>query len=162
MNIEDPYVSPQSEVIFNEPQQSIGVYATFWQRFAAAFIDGVITGIMGAIAGFILGFAMASGGSGAGVIESIANILGIVIGWLYGALLESSHRQATWGKQMMKIKVSGMNGERISFAKASGRHFAKILSALILLIGYFMMLWTEKKQTLHDIMSGCLVTQNRG
>jgi uncharacterized RDD family membrane protein YckC len=53
-----------------------------------------------------------------------------------------------------------MNGHRISFANASGRFFGKYVSAIILLIGYLMMLWDDKKQTLHDKMAGTLVVKS--
>jgi uncharacterized RDD family membrane protein YckC len=55
------------------------------------------------------------------------------------------------------IKVTDLSGERIGFGKATGRYFGKIISGLILLIGYIMVAFTEKKQGLHDMMAGCLV-----
>ena len=155
--MQNPYETPQSPTIEADAQMAPPNYATFLQRFVAAFIDGIITGIMGFIGGAILGLIVGSGGGGLA-----GNFLGLIIGWLYGALLESSNKQATWGKQIMKIKVSDMEGKRISFGRASGRHFAKIISTIILFIGYFMMLWTERKQTLHDVISNCLVTQDKG
>ena len=48
-------------------------------------------------------------------------------------------------------------GDRISFGKASGRYFGKIVSAILLMIGYPMAAFTKRKQALHDIMAGCLV-----
>ena len=162
MNQTNPYITPVSDPSTNNFTEKINRYASFWHRFAAAFVDGIITSIMGGIAGFILGFIIGASTGGAEGAELAGNIVGIIIGWLYGALLESSHKQATWGKQMMKIRVSDLNGNRISFGRATGRHFGKFISTLILLIGYFMMLWTERKQTLHDKMAGCLVTQQNG
>jgi len=50
-----------------------------------------------------------------------------------------------------------MDGNRIGFGRATGRHFAKIISGIILLIGYLMVAFTQKKQGLHDMMAGCLV-----
>jgi uncharacterized RDD family membrane protein YckC len=38
-----------------------------------------------------------------------------------------------------------------------GRFFAKALSEQVLLIGYFMAAFSEKKQTLHDLLAGTLV-----
>jgi uncharacterized RDD family membrane protein YckC len=52
-----------------------------------------------------------------------------------------------------------MNGEKISFGKATGRYFGKIISGMILCIGYIMAGFTEKKQALHDMMAGCLVVR---
>ena len=71
--------------------------------------------------------------------------------------MESSQKQATLGKIIVGIKVTDLEGNRISFAKASGRHFGKYISAFILCIGYIMAGFTEKKQALHDILASCLV-----
>jgi uncharacterized RDD family membrane protein YckC len=49
------------------------------------------------------------------------------------------------------------NGSRISFGRANGRYWAKILSAVILMIGYLMAAFTERKQALHDILAETLV-----
>jgi len=77
--------------------------------------------------------------------------------WLYEALLESSSYQATLGKMIFGMKVTDLNGHRISFGRATGRHFAKWLSTMILCIGYIMVGFTERKQGLHDLLAGTLV-----
>ena len=84
-------------------------------------------------------------------------VLGIILGWLYFALMESSNNRATLGKMALGIIVTDAQGDKISFGKATGRYFAKILSTLILLIGYLMAGWTAKKQTLHDMVADTLV-----
>jgi uncharacterized RDD family membrane protein YckC len=140
-------------------------YADFWIRFVAVFIDGIILNILGGIAGFIVGFMVAviTGAKGdTGIVmiaQALAIFVGIIIAWLYRALLESSPRQATLGKQAMGIVVTDLNGDRISFGKATARSFSKYLSAIILLIGYIMAAFTEQKQALHDIIAGTLVVK---
>ena len=57
----------------------------------------------------------------------------------------------------MSLRVTDLNYNRISFGNASGRFFGKILSGLILCIGYMMAGWTERKQALHDQMASTLV-----
>ncbi|MGB2402006.1 MAG: RDD family protein [Akkermansiaceae bacterium] len=137
------------------------VYSGFWRRVAASLIDSVILSFVGVIVGIIWGVAMVAGGiSDTEVVELTGNVVGLFLGWLYYALMESSSKQGTIGKQVMGIRVTDLEGNQISFARASGRHFGKIISSLILLIGYLMMLWTEKKQTLHDMMAGCLVVKS--
>jgi uncharacterized RDD family membrane protein YckC len=74
--------------------------------------------------------------------------------------LESSSMQATLGKMALGLKVTDLNGKQISFGKATGRYFAKIISAIILLIGFIMVAFTEKKQGLHDMIAGTLVVKN--
>ena len=71
--------------------------------------------------------------------------------------MESSSLQATLGKMIFGMKVTDLNGNRISFARATGRHFAKYLSSMILFIGYIMAGFTERKQALHDMIAGTLV-----
>jgi uncharacterized RDD family membrane protein YckC len=140
-------------------------YAGFWTRFLAALIDGIVLFIVAIILGFIVGLVFGGGSAaatgdasaGIGAATLIAQVLSAVIGWLYYALQESSDKQATLGKQAMGIRVTDLNGGQISFGKATIRHFGKYLSSLILLIGYIMAAFTEKKQALHDIIAGTLV-----
>ena len=84
-------------------------------------------------------------------------MLGLVGNWLYEAIMESSTKQATVGKMIFNMKVTDLQGQRISFARASGRHFAKYLSALTIFIGYIMAGFSEKKQALHDMIAGTVV-----
>jgi uncharacterized RDD family membrane protein YckC len=70
-----------------------------------------------------------------------------------------SFKGATVGKMAMGLKVTDMEGNQISFLRASYRYFGKFLSSMILLIGYIMAGFTEKKQALHDIMANCLVVK---
>jgi uncharacterized RDD family membrane protein YckC len=107
-------------------------YAGFWRRFVAVIIDGLIL--------------------------TVPNlILSFVIGWLYYAFFESSRLQATPGKMALGIVVTDTEGQRITFLRASGRQFGKIISAFILYIGFMMAGWTRKKQALHDLLAECLV-----
>ena len=69
----------------------------------------------------------------------------------------SSSYQATFGKMIFGMKVTDLYGNRVSFARATGRHFAKWLSGMIFFIGYIMAGFTERKQGLHDMLAGTLV-----
>jgi uncharacterized RDD family membrane protein YckC len=147
-----PGYAPGQPLQYYGPSNDVQ-YAGFWLRFGAALLDGLITGVAGCIVGGIAGFAYAvstggapgQGGSGANVgFQLFTNLLGVAIGWLYSALMESSSAQATLGKMACGIKVTDLNGNRISFGRATGRHFGKIISGIILLIGYMMAGWTEK------------------
>ncbi|NUO80679.1 RDD family protein [candidate division KSB1 bacterium] len=132
-------------------------YAGFWRRFAAAFIDGLITTVLGFIAGGILGFIYGVSTGTAEGAEFLGQIAGLMVGWIYFASFESSTKQATLGKMALGIKVTDNNGDPVGFGKASGRHFGKLVSTLILFIGFIMVAFTQKKQGLHDMMAGCLV-----
>lgn len=100
---------------------------------------------------------MKNGGSDIVTLIITASLIFGVITWLYFAIMESSVARATLGKLALGIKVTDIRGNKISFMKATGRYFGKIISGLILCIGYLMAGFTEKKQALHDIMSGCIV-----
>ncbi|MDD3818850.1 MAG: RDD family protein [Actinomycetota bacterium] len=142
-------------------------YAGFWRRVAAYLIDGIVLMIAGGIIGAILGVLVAVPLMVTGtatdatlkIIELLGSILGIVINWLYFTILESSPKQATPGKMALGIIVTDLNGNRISFGRANGRYWSKIISSMTLLIGYIMAGFTEKKQALHDIMAGTLVVK---
>lgn len=122
----------------------MGQHAGFWLRLIAAIIDGIILGI----ANWIVGLVFGNGG--------ITLIITVLIGWGYFAYQEASIKQSTIGKNILNLKVTDTNGERISFKKATVRHFSKYISAFILCIGYLMVAFTERKQGLHDFMAGTL------
>jgi uncharacterized RDD family membrane protein YckC len=84
-------------------------------------------------------------------------VASLVIGWLYEAMFTSSSYQATPGKMAVGIKVIDLEGNRIGFGRATGRHFAKILSSIICLFGYFMAAWDERKRALHDQIASTYV-----
>ena len=79
------------------------------------------------------------------------------LGWLYWAGLESSGLQGTLGKRAVGLMVTDLAGQRISFGRATGRYFGKILSAMLFYVGFLMAAFTDKKQALHDMLSGTLV-----
>jgi uncharacterized RDD family membrane protein YckC len=132
------------------------VYAGFWRRVAAAIIDGLLLSLVTAP------FTFAFGGYDAWADpDQVAGLStgSTVISWLYSALMESSKKQATVGKMALGIIVTDLAGNRIGFGRATGRHFAKILSGLILGIGFLMAAFTERKQALHDMVAGTLVVK---
>jgi len=145
-------------------------YAGFWRRFLAILIDNIILSIPSWLISMIFGLSSFSvlnslddiEDAGAMIASLVAALfwvwlINIVMDWLYHAIFESSTLQATPGKMALGIVVTDADGEQISFARATGRHFGKIVSGMILLIGYMMAGWTRKKQALHDIMANCLV-----
>lgn len=145
-------------------------YAGFWLRFAAYIIDSIILTIVSYIIMFaFLGALLFGASTGLDGLNEDAMLGGMVLAyvifiagfWLYFALMESSAKQATVGKMAVGIKVVDESGERITFGRATGRFFGKILSGLILYIGFIMAGFTDKKQALHDMMAGTLVVTSR-
>jgi len=137
----------------------------FWLRLAAAIIDTIITQlglmIIGVVIGIFVGIFMGAAGSPMGDIEMVAGGVGYAIGiigqWLYFTIFEISGWMATPGKKILGLQVTDLNGQQIGFGRANGRYWGKIVSALILMIGFIMIAFTDKKQGLHDIMAGTLV-----
>jgi uncharacterized RDD family membrane protein YckC len=133
-------------------------YAGFWRRAGAYLIDAVILSAVTQILSVVTGI---DGNPPPNVVptpeEILMTFIYIAIAWLYFALLESSSKQATVGKMAIGLIVTDEDGKRVSFARATGRFFAKIISAIILLIGYLMVIWTKKRQGLHDMMARTLV-----
>jgi uncharacterized RDD family membrane protein YckC len=164
----NPYSAPQSAVgVTNMGQRSSFLgYAGFWRRFAAFFIDNIIMGIAGGILGAIVGMAAVSSGNAPGGqispgLSAGVQLLSFLMQLVYFAGMESSSSQATLGKLALGIKVVDLHGWRITFGRAIGRNLARILSAIILGIGYIMAAFTERKQALHDMMAGTLVVKSR-
>jgi len=160
-------------------QQPLLSYAGFWKRFAAYLIDSIIIGIVMVILvvlfGGLFGLGMLSSDTefdeeSMQMEEPAAMLIGAMMGtfvllwivsmvaqWLYFALMEASSNQGTLGKMAMGIKVTDAMGYPVTFGRATGRYFGKILSGAILMIGYIMAAFTERKQALHDMMAGTLV-----
>jgi uncharacterized RDD family membrane protein YckC len=122
-------------------------YAGFWERLAAILIDFVIIGLAAG--------AITAGTAGIGVV------LSFFAPWLYEAFMMSSEWQATVGKRVMSIVVTDINGKRLTFARATGRHFAKYISIALLGIGYIIAAFTERKQALHDLIAETLVIKGK-
>ncbi len=144
-------------------------YGGFWWRVLAYFIDYILLQIaVSAVAGLLgigAGISVAMLQSGEDLLASTAfltsGLFSIVASWLYFALMESSAMQATVGKLAVGLVVTDQSGQRISFARATGRYFAKILSAMVMMIGFVMVAFTGRKQGLHDLVAGTLVWKTR-
>jgi uncharacterized RDD family membrane protein YckC len=148
-------------------------YGGFWRRFWSYVIDRFILGVVFLPVGFMVLVPMMATESVGWTdtdlpAETITALLGAVLtvaflallgSWLYYALMQSSSRQATLGQLALGIRVTDLEGRRISFARASGRYFATVLTGLTFGIGYLIMLFTARKQTLHDLVAGTLVVR---
>jgi len=128
------------------PATGVARYAAFWERFVAQVIDVVILSVAtGTVFTATFGAGMA---------------IGFFAPWLYEAFMTSSEWQATVGKRVMSIVVTDLNGNRMSFARATGRHFAKYISVFLLGIGFVIAAFMAKKQALHDMIAETLVMKH--
>lgn len=165
------HVQPDDEVRMDE-------YAGIGRRFVAFLIDLLfilvidlfLTGLLGLSEGIRmlnqrLVHHMPMTDSAGQVVNALVpvpvilsvGILLVLVPWLYYALLESSRNQATLGKIALRIAVTDSNGRRILFARATLRHFSKIVVLLTFFVGFLIAAFTRRKQAVHDIIAGCLM-----
>lgn len=134
-------------------------YAGFCLRFAAFLIDYAIVFLTLKISECVIMFTFSVNPHHS--FQFLLPIIAILLNWLYFSLFESSKYQATPGKLLVKLKVTDDNYNKISFAKATGRHFSKILSGLIFGIGFLLIILNDNKKGLHDIIAGTLVLKEK-
>lgn len=132
-------------------------FAPFHKRAAAYFIDTLALMAISFVVGFIVGLFLYAA-TGPGDPGGAGFVVGGLVGWLYFALFESSRHMATPGKMALGLKTTDANQSRLTFGRATGRHFARILSTLSI-IGYFLPLITEKRQSLHDLVASTTVIE---
>lgn len=154
-----PGYPPPPGYYHGQPMTQGPAYGGFWLRFVAYLIDVVILNIVVFIISFVVGLALGIGavGMGEGTGRDVGSAIGLVLSWLYFALQESSEAGATLGKRAVGLRVLRGDGMRLSFGRATGRFFAKFLSGLILLIGFIMAGFTERKRALHDMIADTVV-----
>jgi uncharacterized RDD family membrane protein YckC len=176
----NPYAAPRvydSEYVPAEPELfRVHDVAGFWHRFAAWLLDIILIGFVRVFAIVMLAaagvkivlpnftmdprqpptldeaihqimFALVDGG-----IMAIVHIA-------YFTSMESSRWQGTFGKMAVGIKVTTLEGRRISVPTALGRNVSKLLSGLICYIGYIMAAFTARKQALHDLLASTIVVR---
>ena len=141
-------------ILDTEPGQL--AYAGIFKRFLASFIDQIIILVIAGIPLFVVG-ALETMDETKYAGGEIILLLFIVGSWIYEAAMHSSVWQATLGKMAFGVRVTDLDGKRITFGRATGRHFGKYLSGFIMNVGYFMAAFTQKKQALHDMLAGTLV-----
>lgn len=157
-------------------------YAGIGARFVASLLDGLILGIPAYIFTYVLTAALMLGNSDImlmmetdpeylsdqeiftfiiSMFKTIAIVGSItfIVYFLYYTLMESSKWQGTLGKKIMNVQVAKAEGGRISFGRAAGRFLAKSFLSPILLVGYIMAFFTERRQALHDMLAGTIVVK---
>ncbi len=136
---------------------SIVNYAGFWIRVLAYLIDTIILAVVQFV--LALAFGVSLFDLDASQSYGVADVLMLVITFAYFIGFEGSAMQATPGKKALGLIVTDLQGGRISYGRATGRYFGKILSGLILLIGFIMVAFTERNQGLHDMLASTLVVK---
>jgi uncharacterized RDD family membrane protein YckC len=135
-------------------------FGSFDQRLLASALDWFFVSGVCIIIAFI---ASLFAGDKMTVIMISFGLLVIIplVKLIYNIIMESGAKQGTYGKQILRIKVCDMEGNRISFAHAAGRNLAKVFSVLTCFIGYLYSFFNKQQQCLHDVMAGTLVMKDR-
>lgn len=156
-------------------------YAGFWLRAAALIIDQSILGITVLIVGLVYSVGIfqvihsdsvtwaqlsddqnpvANAAVITGVVAWFYTLIVYFLGrWIYFSVMESSRMQGTLGKWLVGIRVTDEYGKRITFGRAAGRYFAKVITGMTFFVGYIMAGFTVQKQALHDVIASCLVVR---
>ncbi|MDE1205306.1 RDD family protein [Tenacibaculum larymnensis] len=112
-------------------------YAGFWERFLARFLDTLII-----------------------IIPQLC--IPLVPAWLYWSLQQSSEKERTVGQGVAQIKLMSIDGNKVTFGQATGRFFGNFLNVITFFVGYLLFFTGEKKQCLHDMLSGTIVVKEIG
>jgi uncharacterized RDD family membrane protein YckC len=121
-----------------------GPRAGFWRRLAGALLDGIILALINTIL--------------VAVLKTAGDVVGLLVSFTYLTLLIGGPRGQTLGQQALGIRViSFETGGSIGYGRAFIRIFAAYISAIVILLGYFWMLWDKEKQCWHDKLAGDVV-----
>lgn len=141
-------------------------YGGFWVRFVASIIDGIVIYIIHSISALVFFgtmFPMPQDPESMQLEYFFSgqymgySIFSLLLDVVYYAGMQSSSKQATIGKMAFDLKVVRTDGSRITFLRGVGRYFSKIISAIILMIGYIMAAFDSRKQALHDKIADTMV-----
>ncbi len=131
---------------FNPGQQGL---AGFWIRFGARFIDGLVLALIGLVLRLLFGQDTATG---------LANLVAAA----YFTYFHAQPAGQSLGDRVAGIRVvDADSGGSIDYIRAFIRWIVSLVSGFVLLIGYFWMLYNDRKQTWHDLAARTLVVRTR-
>jgi uncharacterized RDD family membrane protein YckC len=150
--------------------------AGFWIRAGAYLIDLIILGVaQGAVQMAFVGKMLrpmmqvqsnstpeetfAALGSMMGMV-ALSTLVTMAISSLYEGLFVARFA-ATPGQMAFGLKVVRPNGSPVGIGRAFGRYFAKMLSAMVLWIGFIMVAFDAEKRGLHDMICDTRVVRTR-
>jgi uncharacterized RDD family membrane protein YckC len=147
-------------------------YAGFWRRVGGYVIDQLVIGLpWGFFEALIGGSGLSSSNTVNAQGHSVAHfhlnsgrffplLAGqLVVAGIYSVLMQTSSSQGTLGMMSVGVRVTDLNGQRLTRGRAAGRYLAYLLSTGIFELGNLLMLVTKRKQALHDLLAGTLVVR---
>ena len=137
-------------------------YGGFWIRFAAEAIDLLVLFIVRlplSIASRVLAFLFIYSSPESNpfvqptywIIEVGIVLLSFVVGAGYEIFFVGRFG-GTPGKLALRLRVVRSDFSRVTYARAAGRLFARILSSFTLYIGYLMIAFDRERRGLHDYL----------
>lgn len=142
---------------FDSPAGAPVRLAGFCRRFAAFAVDWMICGVALVPVVLVISASMDLARSSDNSTGLVIDMVALFAMWLYFASMESSRFQGTVGKLALGIKVTNLDGERMSFDLATTRFFGKFMTAAICGIGFITIAFNRRKQGPHDMFAKCLV-----
>jgi len=146
---------------FSKAALLIQYYGSFDQRLTASAIDMLLVSAVCATTIFVAEFLIKS--QLILVLMSVAGLMIIIplANLIYHIIMESGPKQGTYGKQLIKIRVCDLEGNRLTFGHSAGRNLAKVFSVLTFCMGYLYIFFNKKQQGLHDVIAGTLIIKDR-
>lgn len=138
---------------------TVPAYAGFWRRLGGSLLDALVIFFPVAIIRVAMGLSAVSFEDDYDTTGLIAMAIEVVLSWLYAVTQLGSPTSATLGMRVVGIRLLTVHGDHPSFARVNGRYLAQALSVITLGIGYLMMLFGRRRQTLHDLVSGTVVVR---
>jgi len=135
-------------------------FAAFDQRLLASVIDHFLIFIIYSLI-ILVSYAFIEGKDQRIMAFLIPLPSVLIIKLIYGSFAEASTSQGTVGKRLMNIKVTDLEGNRVSLGKSLIRNFSKILSVIPVFFGYLYSFLNKKNQCWHDIAANTLVIKDR-
>ena len=135
------------------PALEAHLYAGFWRRVAAYYLDGIV--VLVVAAPLLIPFMSSE------TLMMIGSVAIVVLYLGYFPVMHATRLQATIGKWLLGVKVTDRQGNRIGIGRSLGRFLAMFLisSSLTLGIGYLTAGVTQRRQALHDMVAGTLVVR---
>lgn len=134
-------------------------YGGFWRRLTAMVVDNLVLYFPEAIARVLSGLDLLESNDWTDPREWWLTAFSIALSMLYASILQSSSLEGTLGQRLLDLRITTLDGRRLSFGRALGRFLASAFSIFTCGIGYLVMLWTARRQTLHDLAAGTIVVR---
>lgn len=152
---------PELREIFHFTKESVvpQYFASFDQRLLASALDWFFVSGVFIIIAVIAIFFITDEPTRFIIAFSLLGIIP-VSKIIYHIVVESSARQATYGKSIVRIKVCDMEGNRLSVGRSIARNLLKLFS-VITVFGYLYSFFNKKQQCLHDVLADTLVMKDR-